>query len=521
MVSCAKRGTITGGLKDTIAPILKMSFPKNFNTNFKGNEIKLTFDEYIKLKDLNKQLIISPPMKYEPLISPTTVSKSISIKINDTLRPNTTYSLNFGQSIADNNEGNPIDQFKYVFSTGDQIDSLTLGGSVKDAHEKEVESFISILLYEINDTFKDSVIYKENPRYVTNTLDSSKTFRLENIKSGKYLLVALKDLNNNYKFNPKTEKIGFNSQFITIPNDSVYELKLFKETLPFKAYKPSQVSANRLIMGYEGKKHLANSRPTILLKNDKEILPTLITHLQKKDSLQIWFKPLKTDSLALSITKDKYHENFTFKIKEQKKDSLSIRALQAGVLNFRERFTLETATPLILFDDTKMKLVNKDNIAIKFTTQYDDYNQLLSFDFQKEPLENYVFTILPGALTDFFENKNDSLSYKTSTKNTSDYGNLRVNLQKVKNFPVIVELTNNKGEIIASEYSESKTVIDFNLLEPGLFTLRLIYDTNKNKEWDTGSYLEKRQAEEVIYFPKQIDIRANWDVEQPFDLSFS
>ena len=115
LLSCAKRGFITGGLKDTIAPVLKMSFPKNFSTNFNAHEIKLTFDEYIKLKDLRKQLIISPPMKNEPLILPTNVSKYLSIKINDTLQPNTTYSFNFGQSIVDNNEGNPLNQFKLRF----------------------------------------------------------------------------------------------------------------------------------------------------------------------------------------------------------------------------------------------------------------------------------------------------------------------------------------------------------------------------------------------------------------------
>ena len=210
VIGCAKRGSITGGLKDTIAPVLKTSFPKNFNTNFKGSEIKLTFDEYIKLKDLKKQLIISPPMKNEPLITPTTSSKYIDIKINDTLQPNTTYSFNFGQSITDNNEGNPYNQFKYIFSTGDYIDSLAIGGRVKDAYNKEVESFVSVMLYEVNDTFKDSVVYTDMPRYVTNTLDSLKTFRLENLKAGKYLLVAMKDRNNNNKFNPKTDKIGFN-----------------------------------------------------------------------------------------------------------------------------------------------------------------------------------------------------------------------------------------------------------------------------------------------------------------------
>ena len=107
MASCAKRGSITGGTKDTIAPVLKASFPKNLSTNFNGKEIKLVFDEYVKLKNINKQLIISPPMKYQPEILPQTASKIITIKIKDTLQPNTTYSFNFGQSVEDNNEGNP------------------------------------------------------------------------------------------------------------------------------------------------------------------------------------------------------------------------------------------------------------------------------------------------------------------------------------------------------------------------------------------------------------------------------
>lgn len=519
MIGCAKRGSITGGLKDTIAPVLKMSFPKNFNTNFKGDEIKLVFDENIKLKNLNKQLIISPPMKNEPLILPTTASKFITIKIKDTLQPNTTYSFNFGQSIADNNEGNPFNQFKYVFSTGDYIDSLSIGGTVKDAYEKDVESFVSVMLYEVNDTFKDSIVYKENPRYVTNTLDSLKTFRLENLKAGKYLLVAMKDYNSNNKFNPKKDKIGFHKQFISIPKDTVYNLALFREVPTFKAYKPIQVSGNRLVMGYEGKINKANSRPKIILKNKNEILSTIVTQFPKKDSLQIWYKPIKADSLALAVAKEKYNVNFSFKIKDQKKDTLNITALQNVVLNFRDRFTLETATPLTSFENSKIKLVNKGNVSVPFTTEYDEFNQKLHFDFEKEPSEKYTISILPGALTDFFEKSNDSLTYKVTTKSTAEYGNLIVSLQNVKQFPVIVELTNAKGDVIATEYSESNTKVEFNLLEPAVFSLRAIYDTNKNKEWDSGNYLEKRQAEEVIYFSKEIDVRANWDVNQVFDLS--
>lgn len=519
VVSCAKRGSITGGLKDTIAPVLKASFPKNFSINFKGNEIKLTFDEYIKLKDLKKQLIISPPMKNEPLVSPLTSSKYITIKINDTLKPNTTYSFNFGQSVADNNEGNTLNQFKYIFSTGNNIDSLAIGGKIKDAYNKEVESFVSVMLYEVNETYKDSVVYNETPRYVTNTLDSLKTFRLENIKAGKYLLVAMKDYNNNNKYNPKKDKIGFHKEFISIPNDTVYELELFKETLPFKAFKPNQVSGNRLVMPYEGNLHLANERPKIVLKNKNEIIPTILTQLPKKDSLQIWYKPIKADSLSIEVNKDKYTESFNFKIKDQKKDSLSIVAKPNAILNFRDRFTLETATPLVNFDKTKIKILTKDLVDVPFTTEYDEFNQKLYLDFKKEPSEKYNFTLLPGALTDFYEKSNDTLRFKLETKSTAEYGNLNVTLENVKHFPVIVELTNAKGEVITSQYTESNPVITFSLLEPALFSLRAIYDENKNKTYDPGNFLEKKYAEEVIYFSKEIDVRANWDVEQPFDLS--
>ena len=515
MASCAKRGSITGGLKDTLGPELKISFPKNFSTDFKGNEIKLTFDEYIKLKDLNKQLIISPPMKYEPLITPTSVSKYLTIKILDTLKPNTTYSFNFGQSITDNNEGNPYNQFKYIFSTGAYIDSLTLGGTVKDAYNKEVESFVSVMLYEVNDKFKDSVVYHEAPRYITNTLDSLKTFKLENLKAGKYLLVAMKDYGSNNKFNPEKDKIGFNKQFISIPNDTVYELKLFKEVLPLKVFKPIQASGNRLILPYQGK----TNEVTITLKNGESVLPSITTKFPKKDSLQVWYKPVKVDSLALSFAKDNYKGKFTFKIKDQKKDSINIAPTQAGFLNFRERFTLETATPLTKFDNSKIKIINKDSVSVDFKTEYDDFNQRLFFDFKSEPSEKYTFTIMPGALTDYMGQSNDTLTYTLNTKILADYGNLVVNLRNVKRFPVIVELSNEKGDVLAKEYSESNTKVEFNLVEPAQFWLRAIYDDNKNKEWDSGNYLEKRQAEEVIYFSTAVDVRANWDVEQVFDLS--
>ena len=237
--------------------------------------------------------------------------------------PNTTYSFNFGQSIADNNEGNAINQFKYVFSTGPYIDSLKLSGRIKDAYEKKVDNFVSVMLYEANDKYKDSVIYKDFPRYVTNTLDSLRTFQFENLKAGKYLLVALKDKSSNNKYNPKDDKIGFVKHFITVPNDTVFDLELFKETLPLKAVKPIQASGNRLLLPYEGKQNFKINKPTIVLKNNEQILETIVTQFPKKDSLQVWYKPLKADSLSLEVSRDTYKKRFTFKVKDQKKDTLN------------------------------------------------------------------------------------------------------------------------------------------------------------------------------------------------------
>jgi len=191
ITNCAKRGRPTGGKKDSIPPLLVKATPNHKSINFKATKINIAFDEYIKLKDVNKQLIISPPLKNTPLITPIgTASKFINIKILDTLMENTTYTFNFGNSVVDNNEGNKLEHFKYVVSTGTFIDSLKIEGTISDAFNQKSDENVSVMLYEINEHFTDSIIFKEKPMYVTSTLDST-NFELSNLKAGKYLLVLL------------------------------------------------------------------------------------------------------------------------------------------------------------------------------------------------------------------------------------------------------------------------------------------------------------------------------------------
>ena len=516
LTNCAKRGTITGGDKDTIAPKIVSSYPENFSTNFKGNEIKINFDELIKVKNINKQLIISPPMKKQPVIIPQgSASKFISIKILDTLQDNTTYSFNFGQSITDNNEGNPYSQFKYVFSTGSYLDSLTVVGKVKDAFEQKPDNFVSIMLYDAK-TFTDSTVYKETPLYITNTLDSLKVFSLENLKEGTYKMVAMKDISSNNIYNPSIDKIGFLDYTITLPTADLFELELFEEKKAFKADKPSQESNNKLFLGYEG--DFKNSKITATYDN-KEV-PIRITKFpeKNKDSVQIFYPNIKMDSLKISVTNGLYSKTFSSKLKDLKEaDTLKIEKKSGSILPFRDAFVIKSKTPIVAIDESKITLRNKDSIAIQFTSKHIEFDEEIVFDFKKEEDEKYTIELLPGAIKDFYDTENDSLKYNFSTQQLSDYGNLKINLSNVKRFPIIIELL-DKNEVLYKAISTKETSIYFETIEPKLYTLRIIFDDNTNNEWDTGDYLAKKQAEEIIYFPKLIDVRANWDVEQDFIL---
>jgi hypothetical protein len=166
-----------------------------------------------------------------------------------------------------------------------------------------------------------------------------------------------------------------------------------------------------------------------------------------------------------------------------------------------------------------MSLVNKKLEPIAFTSEYDEFQQVLYLNFKRDADEEYQFKLKAGAVTDFFEKANDSLNFKINASSLENYGNLIVNLQNAKRFPVLVELTNDKGETIFSNYSEKQTTLDFSLIQPAKYTLRAIYDDNKNKVYDPGNFLAKQYAEEVIYYSKEVEVRANWDVVQAFDLS--
>lgn len=516
IVNCANRGTPDGGPKDEMPPKILEELPKNFSTNFKGKVIKIYFDEYVKMKDLQKQLIISPPMTTQPEITPLGgASKYITIKIFDTLQPNTTYAFNFGNSIVDNNEGNPYPYYRYVFSTGNYIDSLSVKGNIIDALKRQPETFVNVALYEVDSTFTDSIVYKQKPKYITNTLDSVTTFSIDNIKAGTYMLMALKDGNGDNKFQQKTDQIAFHKSFITVPTDSVYTLKLFNEILDFKPNRPQIAATQKIAIGYEGDYTKMKVKTTSEVPSD---FNSRLTKDEKTDTLYYWYKPkLEVDSLILNVAHTNFDKDYTVKIRKQKKDSLMIKANPMGSIGVEEAFKISANIPFERFDASKVTLIDKDSAKVNFTTVYDSLSNTYAFNFKKKDDSKYSMMVLPEAFTDFFGNKNDTLSYNLSTRKASDFGFVRFTLVNAK-YPLIVQLTNEKGDVKAEAYTTKPETIDFLNLQPAVYYIRIIHDTNGNGVYDPGNYLKKIQPERVSHF-KEIEVRADWGYPETLEFT--
>ncbi len=518
MVNCAKRGSVGGGEIDEIPPQFIKASPPNQTTNFSAKEIRIYFDEYVKLQDPQKHIIISPPMDPKPTITPLGgANKYIKIKILDTLLENTTYSINFGQSIVDNNEGNSFPFFSYVFSTGDFLDSLQIKGTIKDAIVKQLDPFITVALYEVDESYTDSLVYNELPRYITSTQDSIR-FEFNNLKEGDYKLIALKDAASNYKFDPRQDKIGFYERHVTLPADTstVFNLNLFKEVLPYKVIKPKQISKNHFIFGYEG---VADSMQIRLLTSD--IPPEFKYRIFKDtqhDSLQYWFTPFfEKDTLRFEVKNtDQNIDTLITRFKDQYKDSLVIRSNTKSTLAPNEAFSISANTPLAKVNTEKITLVDKDTLPVPFTVALDTLQNKATFQFESSEDNRYSFQLLPESITDFIANVNDTIDFTIRTQKLADYGKMFLTLEGIQNFPVLVQLTNEKGEKVSEKSATKNEELTFEYLVPNQYNVRIVFDANKNGKWDTGDFLKELQPEKVQYLGTSIDVRANWEVKQTF-----
>ena len=519
VTNCARTGRPEGGPKDEDAPLFITAKPPYESVNFNKKEIKIDFNEYITLKNLNTELVVSPPMKNPPLISPQGApSEFIKIEIIDTLKLNTTYTFNFGNAVEDHNEGNKLENFKYIFSTGTYIDSLTTSGNIKDAKLFETPKNINVLLYRIDSSFNDSIVYKKKPDYITNTLDTI-NFKFTNLRKGRYLMLALQESLNDYIFNPKTDKIGFLTDTIQLPKDSIITkpIILFKEEQPYQFKRGKEITKGKIEFGFEG---AGKNMQIKILSKVPDDFKSVSKFEVDKDTLNFWFTPFEADSLNFVIANNKFSDTLTVKLRKKKLDSLVMKSSTKNILHFRDTFFLTSNNPIVKIDTSKVSFFNKDTIAINYNTIPSKKENKVGFIFDKKPKEKYLVTALPGAFNDVFSVKNDTLKYSFSTKEIDDYGRITLKVNNINSKNLIIELLSGKKQdkVIERQFTATSKGIVFDLLQPKKYTIRVIIDENKNNKWDTGNYLIK-QLPEIILYHKQInnaELRANYFLEESF-----
>ena len=574
MYSCANIGNPSGGPIDKTPPIFMRSNPTPNAVNVKDRKIEIFFDEIVTLKDPSTKIIVSPAQTEMPRMS--ALGRKVTVELVDSLLPNTTYTIDFSNSIQDNNEGNAIDNFAFAFSTGSVIDSMRVSGYVLDS--RTLEPMQSVVV-GLQSNLADSAFHKEKLQRVALTNDRGQ-FTIRNVSPGSYHIFALKDLDRDYKFGNPTEDIAFLDSIIvpsigsreaadTVYNDLNEIDTIMRATRP--AYFPNDIL---LSMFNEDRKsqYLANNlrvdstRISLTFAAASDTLPSLsivgrndvpdqwytLERSQTNDTLTYWIRPphlvsadtlmvattyLRTDTASnLSWGTDTL--KFTFqrqKAKKKKKneetDSLEqirfmeLHPLANGTQEVYAPLLLQTGTPIERYSREAFHLQRKlqndtifypaeiKSIALRDST-LSRRDLMLKVDW--EPGAAYTLAVDSLAITDIYGLQTKPLKVDFNVRKMEEYGNIVFNIPAVRD-SAIVELLDGTEKIVLRAPVKNHRAELLNLL-PGKYYARLFIDRNGNGKYDTGNYDMHLQPEETVYYPGAINLKKNWDVEQTWDI---
>lgn len=574
MYSCANIGNPSGGPIDKTPPIFMRSNPTPNAVNVKDRKIEIFFDEIVTLKDPSTKIIVSPAQTEMPRMS--ALGRKVTVELVDSLLPNTTYTIDFSNSIQDNNEGNAIDNFAFAFSTGSVIDSMRVSGYVLDSRTLEP---MQSAVVGLQSNLADSAFHKEKLQRVALTNDRGQ-FTIRNVSPGSYHIFALKDLDRDYKFGNPTEDIAFLDSIIvpsigsreaadTVYNDLNEIDTIMRATRP--AYFPNDIL---LSMFNEDRKsqYLANNlrvdstRISLTFAAASDTLPSLsivgrndvpdqwytLERSQTNDTLTYWIRPphlvsadtlmvattyLRTDTASnLSWGTDTL--KFTFqrqKAKKKKKneetDSLEqirfmeLHPLANGTQEVYAPLLLQTGTPIERYSREAFHLQRKlqndtifypaeiKSIALRDST-LNRRDLMLKVDW--EPGAAYTLAVDSLAMTDIYGLQTKPLKVDFNVRKMEEYGNIVFNIPAVRD-SAIVELLDGTEKIVLRAPVKNHRAELLNLL-PGKYYARLFIDRNGNGKYDTGNYDMHLQPEETVYYPGAINLKKNWDVEQTWDI---
>ncbi len=557
-ISCANPVSPGGGPKDETPPRVVKSDPPNYSLNFDKSVISISFDEFVKLKNPNQQVIISPPLEEQPEFKLR--GKAVVINLKSKLVQNTTYSIFFGSAIVDITEDNSLKDFVYAFSTGDHIDSLSVGGEVLNAFDhKPVEDAFVMLYPQNNDTVpQDSVPCLVRPLYISKT-DKNGIFQLRNLRNEPYKIFALKDVNSNYLFDQPNEEIAFIDSLILpeaiimpeipeIPADTskkdtlivsnlyknYYSLLMFQQTDTVQRILSSEMTT-------PGRYKMALKYPekeSVKLKViNKEIAENwkVEEFNRNRDTLQVWLRDINLDSLQVQVfvadsildtTMIVYRKQKIEKKKRKNDEAVTVERLKINS-NAKSRsidlgisLQLNFDDPLSSYDFSRTRFISGVDTSMNPGFKPTD-SSFRHFVFYSKITEetNYEFLFPDSSFFSMYGLTNDSTHLVFKSKAFKEYGNIIVDAEfKESVHPYIFQLLTLKGEVLREKFANESSLVLFDNIVPGKYLLKAIGDKWPNNKWDTGNYFKKRQPENVLFFPAEIEVRANWDIEKSWSL---
>ena len=588
LYSCASMGRPDGGPFDETPPRFIGSTPAAGAVNTKKSKIVLDFDEFIKLEKASEKVVVSPPQLQQPEIKPG--GKRITVNLLDSLKPNTTYTIDFSDAIVDNNEGNPLGNFAFTFSTGASIDTMEVSGTLLEASDLEP---IKGMLVGLHSNLNDSAFTKLPFERVGRT-DSRGRFSIRGVAPGKYRIYALQDADQNFAYSQPTEVIAFNDSII-IPSmeermrqdttwidsltvDTIVErqythylpddvlLRAFKELSfsqrflkaerltpeKFSLYFTAPADTLPLLKGlnFNEEDAFVIEQPTG--RNDTIHYWIKDSLLYKQDSLKMSITYLYTDSLKrlvprtdtlnvlAKLTYDKQQkQKQEAKEKEQKEREKKKKKLKEGEVEEPEPtefLAVDVYAPsaIDVYDYLTLSFTEPvasiDTTAFHLKLKVDSLWQDIPFDFMRDSLdlkrynlfaewapgESYTFEVDSAAIRGLYGLFSDKIKKDFKAKKLEEYGQIFFNVHGADSL-AFVELLDGQDKVLRTvPVVDGKA--DFYFLNPGKYGARLINDTNGNGVWDTGNYAEKRQPEMVYYYPMVLELKANFDLTQEWDI---
>ncbi len=518
---CANPVRPEGGPRDETPPqLVPEKSSRNYQTQYRKAPIELTFNEWVEVRDAFNQVVVSPPLEHRYEISIKGKSVIFEFDEREELRENATYTINFGEAIQDITERNPAKDIRYVFSTGDYIDSLSVSGIVVDARTNEAIEGALFLLY---DNTADSVVRTLRPFYFGRTGTDGK-FLIQNVKADTFKGFALLDNNLNYLFDQAQEAIGFPDSLLVVSDTSqpAVSIRMFTEELPLRLATADASQYGQVKLSFN------QPAPENLMISHENISQRKVLYERRPDTTKVWYEMTNNQPWQVYLQQDTLYYD-TVDVRPQDRGAfLETASFQAegqsggSKLHPKKPFRLSFNHPILAYDTALISLY-EDTTRLRVPPNFAlDTNgqRTLLVDYKWKVGKPYEMELMPGAVSDIFGLRSDTILLSLSIESPKKYGNLILTVDSLSaDSAYIIEILN--GEQVFKTYTvegQASFQRTLNLIEPATYTVQITEDWNRNGEWDTGAYDTYRQPE-PMYQRELEQLRANWDLEAVADLS--